>query len=104
MSNSSEQLPENSEDSPQEEKENPRKGSEALITPSPLRCTPPLQGESLGVPKLEASAALVSQKTQGVKPSRDTGVGVLQSAAKKAARSNSRSDVHEYMRIRRKFV
>ena len=53
------------------------------------------------VPKLEASATL---KTQGVKPSRDRGVGVLQSAAKKAARTNSRSDVHEYMRLRRGYV
>ncbi|MHC5001069.1 MAG: hypothetical protein ACYTE1_09680 [Planctomycetota bacterium] len=46
----------------------------------------------------------VSQKTQGVKPPRDNGIGVLQSAAKKAAASNSRSDVHEYMRLRRSFI
>ena len=43
-------------------------------------------------------------KTQGVKPPRDSGVGMLGSAAKKAARSNSRADVHEYMRLRRNFV
>ena len=48
--------------------------------------------------------ALLPTKTQGVKPSRDNGVGVLQTAAKKAAASNSRSDVQEYMRLRRNFV
>jgi len=46
----------------------------------------------------------VSTKTQGVRPSPDNGAGVLQSAAKKAARSNSRTDIHEYMRLRRNFV
>ena len=46
----------------------------------------------------------VSQKTQGVRPLRDRGASALQSAAKKAARSNSRSDVHEYMRLRRLYV
>jgi len=43
-------------------------------------------------------------KTQGVKPPPDHGAGVLQTAAKKAARSNSRTDIHEYMRLRRNFV
>ena len=56
------------------------------------------------VPKQDASATLVSQKTQCVKPLRDHGVGILKTAAKKAARSNSRSDVHEYMRLRRGYV
>ena len=59
------------------------------------------QEESSHVSSIEPQ---VSQKTQGVRPGRDHGVGVLQSAAKKAARSNSRGDVHEYMRLRRNYV
>ena len=50
------------------------------------------------------SSPHASQKTQGVKPSRSSAASILQSAAKKATRSNSRSDVHEYMRIRRGYV
>ncbi|MHC4292632.1 MAG: hypothetical protein ACYSTR_10535 [Planctomycetota bacterium] len=104
MSETSDQLPVNSEEAEVEE----------LKTPSSLRDTGPLQGESLEIPKLEAPATLISQKThpsslcsdatRGIKPSRSSAASVLQSAAKKAARSNSRSDVHEYMRIRRSFV
>jgi hypothetical protein len=74
---------------------------ETQKTPSPLRGTPPLQGESLDNPKLEASATL---KTQGVRPPRTGGAEALKDAAKKAAHSNSRSDIHEYMRIRRNFI
>ncbi|OQY04768.1 MAG: hypothetical protein B6I25_06500 [Planctomycetales bacterium 4572_13] len=63
---------------------------------------------SLTVPPDDAQASSptpqVSQKTQGVRPSPDHGAGVLQTAAKKAARSNSRTDIHEYMRLRRNFV
>ena len=80
--------------------------------------TVPPENENADVPKQDASATLcgrdarapsasatfIPPKTQCVKPARDHGVGVLESAAKKAARSNSRSDVHEYMRIRRSFV
>ena len=79
-------------------------------TPSLLRSTPPSQGESLKAPKQDASAtmgesllAAAPEKTQGVRVLRGGG-GVLQSAAKKAAASNSRTDVQEYMRIRRNFV
>ncbi len=87
----------------QEEKENPQKGTEAAETPSPLRGTPPLQGES-NLPQASSLSPQISTKTQGVKPSRSGAIGVLQSAAKKAAASNSRSDVHEYMRLRRSYV
>jgi len=52
-------------------------------------------------PKLEASA---TPKTRGVRPPRGTNAQVLQDLAKKAAHSNSRSDVHEYMRLRRNYV
>ena len=52
-------------------------------------------------PKLEASATL---KTRGVRPPRGNVSQLLHGAAKKAAHSNSRSDVHEYMRIRRGYV
>lgn len=66
--------------------------------------TVPPDMENAEVLKQDASATLTSQKTQGVRPGRDNGAGVLQSAAKKAAHSNSRRDVHEYMRLRRNFV
>lgn len=52
-------------------------------------------------PKLEASATL---KTRGVRPPRGDVSQILHGAAKKAARSNSRNDVHEYMRLRRNYV
>ncbi|MCE5184973.1 MAG: hypothetical protein LLF76_02465 [Planctomycetaceae bacterium] len=100
-------------------------------TPSSLRDTPPCQGESLNnmggkpvtqrentggspmpqektrgesldVPKLEASATL---KTQGVRAGRgDAGRRVLDRAAKAAAKTGRRGDVHEYMRLRRNYV
>ena len=79
MSVNSEQLP---EDSPRSSDTKPQEEEPQVSSPTPQ----------------------VSQKTQGVKPSRDNGIGVLQTAAKKAARSNSRNDVHEYMRLRRNFV
>ena len=64
-------------------------------TPSPLRGTPPLQGESLSS----------TVKTQGVKETRTGGARtMLQTAAKQAAHSGSRTDVQEYLRIRRSFV
>lgn len=80
----SNQLPVNSEGNPQEEE------SQVLAS----ACVE-------DNPKLEASAAL---KTQGVRSSRDGAVAVLDAAATKAARSNSRADVHAYMRLRRSYV
>ena len=66
------------------------------------------QEEDPQVSRLEPQALdtepQVSQKTQGVRVSRSNGAQVLQDAAKKAARSNSRSDVAEYMRLRRGYV
>jgi len=79
--------------------------TESSKTPSSLRGTGPLQGESLNVPKQDASATLVLKKTQGVKEPRTGGArGVLQGAARQAANSGSRSDVQEYLRLRRSFV
>lgn len=78
-----------------------KKEVEVLRTPSSLRDNPPSQGQSHLNPKRDASATL---KTQGIKPSRGDGMGVLHKAAKRAAHSNSRSDVQEYMRLRRSFV
>jgi hypothetical protein len=92
-------------------------------TPSPLRGTPPLQGESLNnarkqgltaaadsgtgrtvVPERAGEDAL-APKTQGVRANRgDGGRRVLEKAARAAARTGTRGDVHEYMRIRRSFV
>ena len=69
--------------------------AESLKTPSLLQSTPPLQGESLNK----------AVKTQGVKETRTSGArGLLQNAAKQAAGSGSRSDVQEYLRIRRSYV
>ncbi len=48
--------------------------------------------------------ALLPTKTQGVRVSRGGAAEVLHDAAKKAAASNSRTDVHEYMRIRRSYI
>ena len=45
------------------------------------------------------------QKTQGVKETRTGGArSMLQNAAKRAADSGSRSDVQEYLRLRRAYV
>ncbi len=69
---------------------------ESVTTPSLLRSTPPLQGESL---------SSQSVKTQGVKETRTPGGrSLLQNAAKQAAGSGSRSDVQEYLRLRRAYV
>ena len=97
----SNQLSVTSEDRPQKDKKESKGKSEALENPSSLRDTPHSQGESLENPKQDASATL---KTRGIRPPRGTQVQVLQGLAKKAAHSNSRNDVHEYMRIRRNFV
>ncbi|MBL7215207.1 MAG: hypothetical protein ISS71_05970 [Phycisphaerae bacterium] len=46
-----------------------------------------------------------NHKTQGVKETRTGGArSMLQTAAKQAAGSGSRSDVQEYLRLRRNFV
>jgi len=61
--------------------------------------------QSLTVPPEKTHpSSCCSDATRGVKPSRAGGASVLQSAAKKAATSNSRKDVHEYMRLRRNYV
>jgi hypothetical protein len=84
MSVDSDQSSVTSEDSPQEV--NPQSSP-----PAPIQ----------DAPKLEASATL---KTRGVRPPRGSQAQVLHGAAKKAAHSNSRNDVHEYMRLRRNYV
>lgn len=71
---------------------------ETLKTPAPVR-----EGES----RLQASSLVpqASVKTQGVKETRTTGTRtLLQHAAKQAAVSGSRTDVQEYLRLRRNFV
>ena len=90
--------------------------AESLKSPSPLRGTGPLQGESLLDAKSENPAkqsltvapdnpVSTSYKTQGVKETRTSGArGLLQNVAKQAARSGSRSDVQEYLRVRRQYV
>ncbi|MHC4289827.1 MAG: hypothetical protein ACYSO3_08610 [Planctomycetota bacterium] len=93
MSETSDQLPVNSEEELEQLKEvNQQQGEEIE------------QLKTSSNPQASSLTPQVSQKTQGVKPSRSGAASVLQSAAKKAARSNSRSDVHEYMRIRRGYV
>ena len=93
MSENNEQLPVTSEKIPQDEK------SQASVPTS-----------FQDAPKLEASATLThpsspcSDATRGVRPPRGDVSQVLHGAAKKAAHSNSRNDVHEYMRLRRNYV
>ena len=51
------------------------------------------------------NSVITGHKTQGVRETRTGGARtVLQTAAKQAAHSGSRSDVQEYLRIRRSFV
>ena len=50
--------------------------------------------------KLEISAP----KTAGVRDRVQNGRGVLEKAAKKAVTTGNRTDLHEYMRLRRNFV
>ncbi len=70
---------------------------ETLKTPTSLRGTGPLQEEN-HLPQ-------ASIKTQGVKETRATGTRTrLQHAARQAAVSGSRTDVQEYLRLRRSFV
>lgn len=45
-----------------------------------------------------------AERTSGIKDRSSAGKGVLESVAKRAAVSGSRSDVQEYMRVRRRFV
>ncbi len=52
----------------------------------------------------KTSAGLVAQKTAGVKGSVVNNQTVLERAAKKAASSGNRVDLHEYLRLRRNFV
>ena len=66
---------------------------------SRVEASPTLCGRDARVPSTSATL-----KTQGVRPPRGTNAQVLQDLAKKAARSNSRNDVQEYMRIRRNYV
>jgi hypothetical protein len=55
-------------------------------------------------PQASSPAPRASEKTRGVRPPRGDVSQILHSAAKKAAHSNSRNDVHEYMRLRRRYV
>jgi len=90
-------------------------------TPSPLRGTPPLQGESFlvgdhgGAPLRQGESVVVGTahptgeraavKTQGVKETRTGGARVmLAAAAGRAAKSGSRVDLQEYLRARRQYV
>jgi hypothetical protein len=66
---------------------------------SRVEASPTLCGRDARVPSTSATL-----KTQGVRPPRGTNAQVLQDLAKKAARSNSRNDVQEYMRLRRDYV
>jgi hypothetical protein len=66
---------------------------------SRVEASPTLCGRDARVPSTSATL-----KTQGVRPPRGGTAEVLHTAAKKAARSNSRSDVQEYMRLRRNYV
>ena len=91
----SEQLPVTSEEILQKDKKESQEKSGRRQQPPPPFGVLPLR-ESLDAPRLEASATL---KTRGVRPPRGTNAQVLQGLAKKAAHSNSRNDVHEYMRI-----
>jgi len=68
---------------------------------SPPASAPSPQQEN---PQASSPASQASQKTQGVRPPRENVSQILHGAAKKAAHSNSRSDVHEYMRLRRNYV
>lgn len=52
----------------------------------------------------EAGTGVVIAKTASVKERRPVGQSVLERAAKRAASSASRADMHEYMRVRRQFV
>jgi hypothetical protein len=100
-------MPENSMDSPHASDVSPQEEQEKLQaakTPSSLRDAPPSQGESLDEPQASSPTPRVSQKTQCVRPPRGDVSQILHGAAKKAARSNSRNDVHEYMRLRRSYV
>ena len=49
-------------------------------------------------------AGPVAGKTAGVKDRKPSGQGVLERAAKRAATSGNRTDVQEYLRVRRQFV
>jgi len=51
---------------------------------------------------METSTA--ASKTAGVKQRTGGGQAVLENSAKRAAVSGSRTDVHDYMRVRRQFV
>ena len=46
----------------------------------------------------------VAAKTAGVKERKPIGQGVLEKAARTAARSGSRADMQEFMRVRRQYV
>jgi len=74
-------------------------------TPSPLRGTPPLQGESVVVGTAHPTGERAAVKTQGVKETRTGGARVmLAAAAGRAAKSGSRVDLQEYLRARRQYV
>ncbi|MHC5138652.1 MAG: hypothetical protein ACYSOF_01990 [Planctomycetota bacterium] len=107
MSENSEQLPTAGEESGGAAHAHAEQEETKAERREPPDETPTVLDGTDGPLKRDRSAcadALLPSKTQGVKPPRDSGVGVLQSAAKKAARSNSRADVYEYMRLRRNFV
>lgn len=72
-------------------------------TPSPLRGTPPLQGESFLVGTAHPTGESV--KTQGARELRGGSLrGLMERAAVRAAESGRRADLQEYLRVRRAFV
>jgi hypothetical protein len=52
----------------------------------------------------DMESAMASSRTAGVKQRTGGGRAVLENSAKRAAVSGSRTDVHDYMRVRRQFV
>ena len=63
------------------------------------------ESENTAKQNLTVAPGKISHKTQGVKEIRTGGArNLLQTAAKQAAGSGSRSDVQEYLRVRRSFV
>jgi len=51
-----------------------------------------------------SSAAVGSKKTAGAKETIPHGQGILERAAKRAATTGNRTDLHEYLKVRRNFV
>ena len=95
---------------PEQESEELKEETEGFVeaNPSGLTATSPLQGRSLDAHAQQTHTAkqdltVPPERTRGVRVSQ-SGAEHLRDAARRAARSGGRNDVHEYMRIRRSFV